>query len=910
MYPNLLKFLILFLFLIGISFSGKGTVRTWSPTSSFNLPTWNNTSNWDCGCIPVNGDTIVISATLPNPRIASGTAAAFRPSALLIQNSAQIYISGGTFIITGDFENNGNGINQTGGNFVFNNSSDATISGNNSTTFLNLGIIGNGKVTLEQNITVTNGISIRNTRFDTDIYSMAGTGTLDQDNGTLIIKKGGVAHPELTGGYTHINGGTISFQGSNAMTLKGGSYDIIEVGNTDTVFLAGNIDLNQLWVKNSASFDVTATNYNIVFNGNNWIIDGEFIPRNAEVQFQDSTVISGTSDARFHDLTFVNDLLATASQDIYVSGNFTNTGTFTHNNGTIIFNGIEAQSIANSANFYQFELTSTDTLTLGGNTNFANDLILTTGVLVDGGFHVNALSAVSIASGAKLVFNQSVGIDLPLFPTVTGVGTIVFNSENQIISRDVVLPTVEINSNAGTSGDVTIYELIINPNKTLQLADASTLFLKSHVTIEAGGQLKAETAILEFIGASPQDINGTGSYALSEININVNGAFDPVTGEVRLYTDINLENITFILGDLDLKDNDILLASTGSISGESENALIKATNASGTDGLGTGTISITKTLNAPASEDVGGLGAIFTSAANWGNTTVIRSHARDTLKTGPNAGNQSIFRKYIINPTNNSGFNATFRFSYFESELNGHDETELELYKDTSGGVGDEMWAIQTPVTLDIANNWVEKSGIDGFSPWTLASTSIPLPIELIYFNAKHKANGLVKLIWETSQEVNNDYYAIQRSKDNMDFDDIGRIASTGSTETNTAYNFIDQLYQPGAYYYRLKQVDYDGTYTYSPTRSVAYNTTASNSLVISPNPSSGLFSLQIPKDFVSATGTLSVIDILGETVKEINVGQLHSNTLLNLSYLPHGIYFLKYFYNDNLQVHKLSITK
>jgi hypothetical protein len=91
------------------------------------------------------------------------------------------------------------------------------------------------------------------------------------------------------------------------------------------------------------------------------------------------------------------------------------------------------------------------------------------------------------------------------------------------------------------------------------------------------------------------------------------------------------------------------------------------------------------------------------------------------------------------------------------------------------------------------------------------------LPIDLVYFTAEAKTNK-VEIEWKVAQEVNNDYFEIQKSINCLDWEVIARKDGLGTHNFTLTYNYID--YKPffGVTYYRLKQVDYDGSYeTFQP---------------------------------------------------------------------------------------------
>jgi hypothetical protein len=115
---------------------------------------------------------------------------------------------------------------------------------------------------------------------------------------------------------------------------------------------------------------------------------------------------------------------------------------------------------------------------------------------------------------------------------------------------------------------------------------------------------------------------------------------------------------------------------------------------------------------------------------------------------------------------------------------------------------------------------------------------SASLPVKLISFVARKTASRKVQLNWITATEINNDRFEIERSADNKTFERIGEVMGNVNTTSVSAYEFTD--IQPlSLNYYRLKQVDKDGRFTYSTIRVVDLNKNAyeSASLSVYPNP-------------------------------------------------------------------------
>ncbi len=94
------------------------------------------------------------------------------------------------------------------------------------------------------------------------------------------------------------------------------------------------------------------------------------------------------------------------------------------------------------------------------------------------------------------------------------------------------------------------------------------------------------------------------------------------------------------------------------------------------------------------------------------------------------------------------------------------------------------------------------------------------LPIKLISFNAT-LVNEKVNCIWETASEINNDYFTVERSKDGNGFEAVGNIKGQGNSNSNIRYSYTDNNPFRGISYYRLKQTDFDGKYTYSEIKKV-----------------------------------------------------------------------------------------
>jgi len=169
------------------------------------------------------------------------------------------------------------------------------------------------------------------------------------------------------------------------------------------------------------------------------------------------------------------------------------------------------------------------------------------------------------------------------------------------------------------------------------------------------------------------------------------------------------------------------------------------------------------------------------------------------------------------------------------------------------------------------------------------------LPIELLSFKARLTKNNLVSLEWVTASETNNDYFMVERSKDALHFEDIGKVKGKGNSNTITNYDFSDGNLPTGITYYRLQQVDYDGQYTYSKTISIEVEKGNKMLGEIIPNPATNQITYTI--DILeNALITIQIVDILGKISLEENkaAGRGRHSYTTDVSTLAKGMYFLK----------------
>jgi len=250
---------------------------------------------------------------------------------------------------------------------------------------------------------------------------------------------------------------------------------------------------------------------------------------------------------------------------------------------------------------------------------------------------------------------------------------------------------------------------------------------------------------------------------------------------------------------------------------------------------------------------------------------------------------------WVINPNSNLGFmfdNSGMDCNHYTATLVGWQNNNPTVTGRSLGAQGRQYGTSAVAARNALVNNqgWT----ITGDSP-SSATCDALLPIKLISFIATSKENE-VDLHWQTSSEINNNYFDIEYSTDGSDFITIGREDGAGNSNTLLDYNFVHKDMSAGRHYYRLKQVDYDGAYSYSDIKSAVVKGEG-NGVSVYPNPT---------KDFVYLSGInegeYSIRDI---TNKIVSFGQISTDGI-SLIHLNAGVYYISIISSTNHQVYRV----
>lgn len=230
---------------------------------------------------------------------------------------------------------------------------------------------------------------------------------------------------------------------------------------------------------------------------------------------------------------------------------------------------------------------------------------------------------------------------------------------------------------------------------------------------------------------------------------------------------------------------------------------------------------------------------VFSTSGNWANSGQFANSASSSPK-----------ERYFVT-TFNSGTPTVY--NYYADVTNG----------DTNG------WNTSTDGDGAFAA-WTGSGAASGYSNYPSCTPPIPtsMPIKLASFIAKPTINSEVTLYWQTTSETDFSHFEIQRSRDAIGFESIGRHESQKIESDLLNYSFVDSKPFDQISYYRLKEVDLDGSYSFSKIVSVNSSNTEQKIFTF-PNPVNEYFEIAgTKKDEIRE---ISVFNIAGKKIKTLN---------------------------------------
>ncbi len=253
----------------------------------------------------------------------------------------------------------------------------------------------------------------------------------------------------------------------------------------------------------------------------------------------------------------------------------------------------------------------------------------------------------------------------------------------------------------------------------------------------------------------------------------------------------------------------------------------------------------------------------------------------------------SSVRYWDINRSSTLDLTSATATLYYDPSVWVTDYLNLTVVKNTAGAP--TAWTDINGTATGNGTGSITSGSFPSFSRFSFGNKSggtNPLPVELLTFTAKPQ-NKTVHVTWTTASEKNSNYFLVEKSKDGNFFSEVAYQSGAGNSSTILHYSAEDKEPFNGINYYRLKQVDFNGTFNYSDI--VATKVDTQKELLVYPSISSGDFNISISGE-IGKEALLVIRDVLGRVY--YSKGFIFNNNLfiqdINLSdKLSPGLYLV-----------------
>ena len=260
-------------------------------------------------------------------------------------------------------------------------------------------------------------------------------------------------------------------------------------------------------------------------------------------------------------------------------------------------------------------------------------------------------------------------------------------------------------------------------------------------------------------------------------------------------------------------------------------------------------------------------------------------------------GGQRSAKVFAVTPTTNgTGTNYTISLYFDNAELDGKSPATLRIAKTAAATVAASNVSNTVLITPTVATlgsgTTVFTTSFTGFSRFFLVDAGVALPIDLTDFSGEvtNEQNSL--LSWTTGSEQDNRQFDIEVSRDGVNFTVLGIVASQGNATHDQHYEYMHIKPQPGVSFYRLKQTDLDGKYTYSKIIALNISSGLTKAFVY-PVPAKNVITINFGAMITKAEISIFSADM--KTIKQEAIDGPTSKKDINISSLPSGVYFIRY---------------
>ncbi|RAW03452.1 T9SS type A sorting domain-containing protein [Pseudochryseolinea flava] len=762
------------------------------------------------------------------------------------------------------------------------------------------------------------GSWLTGTTWSTGGHSSGSCGCTPDNTTSIIVGNGHTVDVNGLGDVVNVtvsSGGVLHFSGSNELNIvRGGSLTVATGGSVTASGAANQIN-----------FDYQATN-SIVINGSLTVGDIE-VTAPATLNISGSGSLTVTDDILLSGISTINNSMTGAGATIQDIINFGNgsPGSIVNNTGLMsINNGVTFNDQNN-------RITNSGTLTIGNEVTIAVNTYNGNQLVNNGTFNLAGVNAndgdLTITNNATI--NQSGNvrrIDAGSVFTNSATGTWNWNyvpgnvydaDMSSILNCSATGNTFRYNGSAGTQYIVQV------PYYHLAIANAGTKRLSGDTDVN--GNITVDVGTFNSVGFN---LNVAGNFTITN-----NGQFTEGVGTVifdgssnQTFTNANGE--TFY--GLTVAKSGYLIFDAGTATKANVSGILTLTNGkiqtTSTTYLTITATGTSTTGNANSFVDgpmrkVGNNVDPFVFPVGDGNVWARIGVDYVTVSGTPIFEAQYSDAPYGSYDTDGSMENVSGKEYWNLTRVSTTTTAKVQLFwESASRSEIDDITTGDLVVAHHNGTDWVSEgqSAISGlpittgsvtssttlssFSPFTFGSLSYPnnpLPITLDYFTAS-LASDHVRLQWKTLAELNNKQFVVERAVNAEEFAPIGTRDGQGTTNNPYTYELTDREPIVGNSYYRLKQIDFDGTVTYSEVRLITFNPEIPTelSLTIYPNPvKNNVLSFELIEPKPTMGFPVTVLSAHGAPIYQGTListpGQIKYEVELP-SGLPAGLYFLR----------------
>jgi len=479
-----------------------------------------------------------------------------------------------------------------------------------------------------------------------------------------------------------------------------------------------------------------------------------------------------------------------------------------------------------------------------------------------------------------------------------------------IVSNTTAVNCVSTNSNppsnpaAGTFAASNFY---IGSGTTLTQADGSTFNVSGNFI--NNGTFTPGTGTVNMNGSTAQTIGGASAITFNNLTINNTAGVSLNVGDVNASPIVN-GILTLTAGRLNLGSNNLTLGINASIGGtpSSSNMIVAASTGELRKRFASGT-SDPSPFTFPIGTIAGGNEytpvVLDFGTSTFGAAAYVGAKVSD-VKNGTmmNTITNYIDRNWVVEPNDISSYIYEIKLYYTDNDviLSGMGEGDIKPVKLSTG-----QWYQPDDLDATFTNaikqgsgfiysnsNYMVWGGLSTFSEFGGAGGSNqPLPVELVSFTGACD-EGIINLTWQTASEFNSSHFDVEKSRDGENWQLLTTLPSAGTSNELITYQSTDQNGTEGNNYFRLRQVDIDGTEKLYDPINVSCSEVTTGYFSSFPNPSGTSFQVVVNNKELIGTCTLNMVDASGKVIEQrtIDVKEGINLFVINQELNP-GIYFL-----------------